>query len=83
MRAAGYEPEDFEHDIVEVWPENWSAFQLFEAVRTQWLVGLGGREGLRYEAVYPLLDRAALSREEWERLFDDIRVMERAALSVM
>lgn len=83
MRAAGYEPEDFDNDFVEVWPENWPAFELFERVRTQWHAGFSKPTGLRYEAVYPLLDRAASSREEWDQLFEDIRVMERAALSAM
>lgn len=44
---------------------------------------MGGRTGLRYEALYPLLDRAADTADEWEALFDDVRVMEYAALKQM
>ena len=43
----------------------------------------GQQVGLRYEAVYPLLDRHAKTPEEWDRLFDDIQVMEAAAVSTM
>lgn len=69
--------------IIEVWPDNWQAFALFAQCQTQWNVGMGGRCGLRYEALYPLLDRAAKSPEQWDELFSDVRVMEYAALSQM
>lgn len=69
--------------IIEVWPDNWQSFDLFRLCQTQWNVGIGGRCGLRYEALYPLLDRAAKSPEQWDELFSDVRVMEYAALSQM
>jgi hypothetical protein len=65
---------------IEVWPENWPAFDLFCRVRTQWFVGFGGPTGLRYEAIYPLLDRMGLSPADWEQAFADIQLMESAAL---
>lgn len=85
--AAGYEPEDYWEDSVEVWPENWAALSLFVRLQTQWswAVGMGGgqRMGLKYEAVYPLIDRAAGgSQEVWEALFDDIQAMEKAVLAI-
>jgi len=52
-------------------------------VSTQWRAGMGGPTGLCYEAIYPLLDRVARTPEEWDELFEDIRAMEREALSVM
>lgn len=83
--AEGFEPEDYWDDPVEVWPENWEALGLFVRLQTQWNwiagMGGGGRTGLRYEVVYPLIDRAAKTPEEWEALFADIQVMERAALN--
>jgi hypothetical protein len=66
-----------------VWPENWRVFQLFASLSTQWFAGIGGSSGLRYETLYPLLDRAAASPEEWDELFDDVRVMEQAAMAAM
>lgn len=68
--------------VVEVWPDNWPAFHIFSSLQTQWNVGMGGRTGLRYEALYPLLDRMA-EGDEWDALFDDVRVMEYAALKQM
>lgn len=38
---------------------------------------MGGPIGLDYAAMYPLLDRA---NGDWNQLFEDIRVMESAAL---
>lgn len=53
-------------------------------VSTQWqATGMGGYTGLRYEALYPLLDRAAENADDWESLFDDVQAMERAALAAM
>jgi hypothetical protein len=48
---------------------------------TQWQVGMSGAVGLRYEAVYPLLDR--LFADDWQQAFDDLQVLERAALDAM
>lgn len=84
--AEGFLPEDYWEDPIEVWPENWDALMMFATIDTQWnwATGLGGgaRTGLRYEAVYPLLDRMTKGDEEaWERLFSDIRCMEQAALA--
>lgn len=64
-----------------MWPENWPAVEFFCRLSTQWNVGVGGLTGLRYEAVYPLLDR--LFAEDWEQMFDDVQTMERAALEEM
>ena len=70
--------------LIEVWPENWPAYILFVTLQTQWHYGgMGGRTGLRYEALYPLLDRQTDTPEQWQQLFDDVRVMEHAALAQM
>ena len=55
MAAAGFAPEDFEADIVEVWPEHWDAVRFFLRLPTQWRYGLSGRTGLDYTAVLSLL----------------------------
>ncbi len=44
---------------------------------------MGGPTGLRYEAIYPLLDREAQDAEDWQQLFDDLQVLEGAALKQM
>lgn len=68
---------------VHVFPENWRVFVLFSRVQTQWNVGMGGATGLRYEAIYPLIDREAQDGEDWQQLFDDLQVLEGAALKQM
>lgn len=68
---------------MEVWPENWPVFVLFTSVQTQWNVSMGGPTGLRYEALYPLLDRETRDPSEWRTLFQDIQVLESAALKQM
>ena len=70
-----------------VWPENWEVLALFVSLQTQWHVAIGmgggGRIGLRYEAAYPLLDRAADGdKAEWSRLFSDLQAMEHAVLAM-
>lgn len=84
MRSAGFEPEDYEGDIVEVWPENWPALQMFQRIGTRWNFGaMGGVSGIHWEAVYPLMDRLGLNANEWDALLGDLEIMEHAALEVM
>lgn len=44
---------------------------------------MSGATGLRYEAIYPLLDRSYPDPDEWDRALDDLQLMERAALAAM
>lgn len=44
---------------------------------------MGGPTGLRYEALYPLLDRMTATSDEWQELFEDVQILERAALEQM
>ncbi|MBW7903028.1 MAG: DUF1799 domain-containing protein [Rhodocyclaceae bacterium] len=80
MRAHGLEPEDFECETVEVWPNNWRAFDFFRRLGSRWMPGPAGVIGLRWEAIYPLMDRLALAPDEWDALRSDLEVMEAAAL---
>lgn len=75
--------EDVEPPPVEVWPELWPAVQLFARLMTQWYVGFGGPTGLRYSVVMQMLDRMKLEPDEWDEMFEDIRVLEGAALDVL
>lgn len=52
-------------------------------MQTQWRVGQRGATGFDYGVLYPLLDRLGLSGDDWEQMFDDIRLMESAALEAM
>ena len=46
-------------------------------------MGGGGRIGLRYEALYPMLDRVAQGDQElWDELFADVLRMEMAVVNI-
>jgi hypothetical protein len=83
MEAAGFAPEDYEGEVVEVWPENYRAFNLFCDLQTQWRIGVGGATGLDYGVLFHKMDRMRLGEEEYDQIERDIRVMEFEALSVM
>lgn len=77
-------PEDFDGDVTEVWPENVPALQMFQRIGTRWVFGaMGGVAGIRWEAVYPLMDRLGLEPAEWDALLSDLEIMEHAAMEVM
>ena len=85
--AAGFDPEDYWEDPVSVWPENVEVFSIFVRLQTQWnwVAGLGGggRTGLKYEALYPLLDRMCRGNHaEWDALLADVQAMEQAVLMI-
>lgn len=83
LRGTGFTPEDYIGDDAEVWPENWPSWTLFMDVHSQWNIGMAGPTSLMYGSLYPLLDRRSSSRDEWEDLFADIRVLEAEALAAM
>lgn len=72
-------------EIVEIWPENELAFDVFRRVGTRWrLPPMGGVPiGVQWEAIYPLMDRLGLGNAEWEDLHDNLMVMEAAAIDTM
>jgi Phage related hypothetical protein (DUF1799) len=70
-----------------VWEENWLAVSVFVGLRTQWRlhVGMGGAiyQGLDYMAVEAALRLQRVPRRDWPALFDDLQVMEAAALPLL
>lgn len=56
---------------------------MFNAMGTQWRVGQGGRTGLDYNALLPVLRMHGIPRAQWPDLFESIRVLEGAALDTM
>jgi hypothetical protein len=67
-------------DVVEVWPDNWPAVRLFVDLTTQWRVSMGVRIGVDYAAIIPVMTLRGIEESKRSALFDDIRVMEAAAL---
>lgn len=82
-KAAAWGIPEEEYPDVPLWSENLPAFNLFVSVANQWRVGGAGPYALDYNVLFHEMDRMGLDREEYDRLFEDIRTMEAAALDVM
>jgi hypothetical protein len=67
-------------DELYLWPENVPTWNLFQALSTQWLVGMGGATGLNYESVNIVMDHRRIARRDRQRVFEEIQAMERATL---
>lgn len=83
MYAAGLRPEDFGDTSFALWPENEEAINLFCSISTQWRIGMAGPTGLDYNVLFARMGRMALTDEAHERLFQDIRVVESEALTII
>ena len=84
MAAAGFTPDDFATEPVEVWPENWPAWALFCELSGQWRVAaMGGPTALDYCALFMRMDRLGLDDDGWNETFADVRTIEAAALKRM
>ena len=85
LRAFGVVPDKplearEESGIFYLWPEHLSALSLWRDVQTQWRVGWNGRTGLDYAGVRFCLDLAGLCGDELRQRFEELQIMERAAL---
>ncbi|MGE8045438.1 DUF1799 domain-containing protein [Pseudomonas monteilii] len=76
-------PTDLPEQPVEVWPDAWPAFRLFEALGTQWRQGSGRPTGLDYGVVPAVASMLGIERHVMAALFSDLRVMEAEALAAM
>lgn len=81
LAAFGLTPEDVAPEPIEIWPENWRAYELMCFLGTQWRVGMGGPTGLDYGVMYRKMDRMQLTPDEYDQLEWDMQVMENAALA--
>lgn len=92
MRMVGFDifaPTKQQLRDCKVWRENWESVLFFaHHCGTQWRyvgVGMGGAmaTGLDYTAVLAALRTLRLPKDRFEEVYADVRVMERAALTVM
>lgn len=83
MKQAGFAPEDYDDEPVEVWPENWPAWGLFCEMSGQWRQSMGGPTALDYTPLFMRMDRMGLTDQAWQDLFADVRTIEHAALAQM
>jgi len=83
LAAFGLTVEDVAPADVEIWPDTEPAVMVLVQMGTQWRVGMGGPVGLDYAALPVVLRMNGIPRTEWPTVFEDIRVMENAALKTM
>ncbi|MNY12971.1 hypothetical protein D3C86_1460810 [compost metagenome] len=83
MAAWGFSFGDLEEEEIEVWADCWPGFLLFEAMSTQWRVGMGGAVGLDSQALPIVASYLELEVEKMPLAFNDVRVMEAEALKKM
>jgi hypothetical protein len=83
MAALNLTPEDFAHEFVEAWPDNIQAIRVFISMDTQWRTGMNGSTGLDYAALSEVWRRLKVPPAERDDVFDDLRVLEGAALRQM
>ncbi len=72
---------DQQIESLYLWPENVPAWNLFQAVGTQWVIGHGGAVGLSYPGVEVVMRKWRIKRRDEQRFFQEIQVMERATLA--
>jgi hypothetical protein len=80
LAKLGLRESDVTPPEVDLWPDNWPAVRLFIRYSTQWRAGGGGPIGLDYNPILHDLDRRNLPSDEYEALFDAVRVIETTAL---
>lgn len=83
LAAFGMTLDDVRPAGIEVWEEHLSAIDLFHAMGTQWHTGMSGPTGLNYQALPFLLRLHGAPRADWRQLFEDLQVLEGAALKEM
>lgn len=78
---SGSDYDGFEE--VRIWPDNWQSVKLFQSLTTQWRTSMGGPTGLDYAVLPAVMQLHGIRKKDRADLFDCIRVMENAALSVI
>jgi hypothetical protein len=72
---------DLDSGDIDVWPENMPVLRLFNAMRTQWRVGMGGAYGLDYNPLPSVMEYLGI--EDRAYAFEGLQVMEQIALEEM
>lgn len=83
LAAFGLTPEDVATDPVAPWPDNLTVVELFDAIRSQWRVGMNGATGLDYNVLPEMWRLFGVRKADRLQVFSDLRVMESAAIGAM
>lgn len=85
LEAARAKMKPAAEPVFEVWPENWESFDFFLTLESQWVIvagmGTAVKTGIDYCRVESTLNILGIPRKNRVKLFRDMRVMEKAALS--
>ncbi len=82
MAMFGLTLDDIDEEV-EVWPDNWPAFRLFNALSTQWRTGACGATGLDYTSIRDVASFIGIKKRQLHEMFPDLQIMEAEALAVM
>jgi hypothetical protein len=82
-KRIGLTLEEAQGPPVEVWPDNWLAVCVFNAMSTQWRTSMAGRTGLDYAVLQSVMRLVGVPASERAEVFDSIRTLEGAALETM
>ena len=83
LAVFGLTPGDIEEENFDVWPSNWPAFCLFQAMNTQWNVGPCGATGMNYTPINSVMELIGIRKKDRAGVFGDFQIMEAEALAVM
>lgn len=85
LAALGLMPEDLDPGAssFDVYPENYTSVEVFNAMRTQWRADMGVPIGLDYSALPSVMRLYGVPAAQRRKVFDDVRVMEHAAIRLM
>lgn len=81
LAGTAYKLSDFPEPRVEVWEESWDSILLFRQFSSQWRFGPNGPAALDLNVFQNVLDKRGVSREDYDRIMDDLCVIEGAALT--
>lgn len=80
----GLREEDMEEiNTIEVYPDNWCSFLLFDFLATQWRTSAGGVIGLDYNVIPLAFDMLEVEEDSRQDAVLGLRVMESTAIRVM
>ena len=79
----GLSKEDLPDECIDVLPDNWKPFLVFDAMSTQWRTGAVGATGLDYNVIPLVAQSVGVKKKEIPEILYDVRLLEAEALKVM
>ncbi|MDG2524649.1 DUF1799 domain-containing protein [Stenotrophomonas sp. HITSZ_GD] len=83
LEGTGFKPKHYVAPVVDLWPENHRAVDLFRRISNQWRCGAGGPIGLDYGVVFNEMAHAGITGQERDEVMGALAVIEAAALRAL